>query len=285
MRARTARGHARTRSSHQGALLAILSFFVQAASQAPRGRGLCRSVTPVPPCYHRVATPDPPGHRVQSEVLCSISSARVWLAQPYLARHVPRGRYWTGSLATCNMPRTCSVWRQVTPDQFIAVWKRFGLVLTPQLAAAFFDKYGRDARGLMPVMVRAVPLRDTCHVPDTLCLAALLPLVVLLCLGKPAPSGHRQTNSGWNAGAAASELGRTRTSHMSALCRGVSPDAVLGYALPRPFIPLRVPSFACLLLLYRVHLRSVFPGLIMLQLWSWSIASRGWPEHASPLPY
>lgn len=56
------------------------------------------------------------------------------------------------------MSRTC-VSHQVTPEQFIAVWKRFGLVLTPQLAAAFFDKYGRDARGLMPVMVRDEPYR------------------------------------------------------------------------------------------------------------------------------
>eukprot|EP00198_Chlamydomonas_reinhardtii_P000535 XP_001689870.1 predicted protein [Chlamydomonas reinhardtii] len=35
---------------------------------------------------------------------------------------------------------------------FATVWSRFGLALPPDLTAAFFDKYGRDARGLMPVL-------------------------------------------------------------------------------------------------------------------------------------
>ncbi|KAG2444303.1 hypothetical protein HXX76_001060 [Chlamydomonas incerta] len=41
---------------------------------------------------------------------------------------------------------------KVTQAQFASVWSRFGLALPPALTAAFFDKYGRDARGLMPVL-------------------------------------------------------------------------------------------------------------------------------------
>ncbi|KAG2487374.1 hypothetical protein HYH03_013944 [Edaphochlamys debaryana] len=41
---------------------------------------------------------------------------------------------------------------KVTPDQFAAVWRRFGISLSSAHCAAFFDKYGRDARGCMPVL-------------------------------------------------------------------------------------------------------------------------------------
>jgi hypothetical protein len=46
---------------------------------------------------------------------------------------------------------------KVNTDQFIAVWRRFGISISNAHARAFFDKYGKDTRGLMPVMVR----RDT----------------------------------------------------------------------------------------------------------------------------
>eukprot|EP00201_Polytomella_parva_P008190 CAMPEP_0175056820 /NCGR_PEP_ID=MMETSP0052_2-20121109/10898_1 /TAXON_ID=51329 ORGANISM="Polytomella parva, Strain SAG 63-3" /NCGR_SAMPLE_ID=MMETSP0052_2 /ASSEMBLY_ACC=CAM_ASM_000194 /LENGTH=683 /DNA_ID=CAMNT_0016321919 /DNA_START=241 /DNA_END=2291 /DNA_ORIENTATION=+ len=40
---------------------------------------------------------------------------------------------------------------KVTPAQFVAAWRRLGVSLTAAEAAAFFVKYGHDAKGMMPV--------------------------------------------------------------------------------------------------------------------------------------
>lgn len=44
---------------------------------------------------------------------------------------------------------------QVSPSQFVTVWRQLGVGLDLAMAAAFFAKYGQDARGMMPVLVSA----------------------------------------------------------------------------------------------------------------------------------
>ena len=43
---------------------------------------------------------------------------------------------------------------KIDPASFAEVWKLLSVLLSPQYCFAIFNKYGQDARGRMPVLVR-----------------------------------------------------------------------------------------------------------------------------------
>ncbi|GIL85815.1 hypothetical protein Vretimale_19546 [Volvox reticuliferus] len=92
-------------------------------------------------------------HELQPEVLQLEERLREMLRRS-AAVHVKERTLLLQAFATVLAKRYTDLGPKdkVNTDQFVAVWRRFGISISNAHARAFFDKYGKDSRGLMPVM-------------------------------------------------------------------------------------------------------------------------------------